>query len=225
MRLVVLAALLALGNAASAATLVIDTGHSRTKPGSRGADGTMEFTFNRKLATALINELRRRSHTVVDVHADGDDASLASRTRQTAGADLFLSIHHDSIQQHYLDAGRAHEFAGHAVLASALAKQVDPSLRCALTIGDAMLKAGSRPSRYHAEQIPGENRPLIDAARGIHRYDHLVVLKQARSPALLLEAGVIVNPYQVPLLNDPRWIAGVAHHLADGIEACTGRNG
>ena len=45
---------------------------------------------------------------------------------------------------------------------------------------------------HHAEDIPGERRHLVDAGRGIYNIDFLVV-KETKMPAILLEAGIIVN--------------------------------
>lgn len=219
MRLILAASLL-LAGAAQAATVVIDTGHSQFEGGSRAADGTSEFRFNRAMAQAVIAELQKSGVTVVDVHAERDDTNLGKRVSRTKGADLFLSLHHDSIQQRYIDAGRQREFAGYAVFVSGLNKQVRPSLKCSITIADAMQRAGVRPSLYHAEAVQGENRPLLEAARGIHRFDNLVVLKSAQSPAVLLEVGVIVNPDELAQLRDARWVQATAAHLAAGVRAC-----
>ena len=46
---------------------------------------------------------------------------------------------------------------------------------------------------HHAEQIPGEHRGLLDKERGVYRYDQLIVLQNTKSPAVLFEAGIIVN--------------------------------
>lgn len=219
MRLIA-AACLMLAGAANAATVVVDTGHSLFEGGSRAADGTSEFRINRAMAQAVIAELQKGGVTVVDVHAEKDDTTLGKRVSRTQGADLFLSLHHDSIQQRYLDAGREREFAGYAVFVSGLNKHVRPSLKCSITIADAMQRAGVRPSLYHAEPVKGENRPLLEAARGIHRYDNLVVLKSSQSPAVLLEVGVIVNPDELALLRDARWVQSTAVHIAAGVRAC-----
>ena len=48
-------------------------------------------------------------------------------------------------------------------------------------------------SNYRAEPIPGGNRPFADQGNSAHYYDELVVLQTAKQPAVLIEAGVIVN--------------------------------
>lgn len=223
MRAFLLAALFLLASPASAATIFVDTGHSASRQGAVAQDGTGEHALNREMALALIAELEHRGHTVRDVEGAGYNRSLASRVLDTEHADLFISIHHDSIQEVFLEEGRAGEFAGFSVFVSAETKALEGSLRCAIAVGDAMRAAGERPSHYHAAQIPGEGRPLLDAGRGIHRYDGLAVLRHARSPALLLEVGVMVNPVELAKLRQPDWIAATAAHLAHGITGCAGK--
>lgn len=203
--------------------IVVDTGHSASSHGATAQDGTREHSLNRSVAIALIQELRGRGHQVRDVEGEGYNRSLMSRVLDTADAQLFISIHHDSVQQHYLDAGLEREFRGYSVFVSGHAHQLDGCLRCAISIGDAMRSAGQQPSLYHAWQVPGENRPLLDATRGIHRYDGLAVLKHARSPAILLEMGVMVNPDELQLLRDPGWIRRAVRQLVAGIESCTAK--
>lgn len=88
-------------------------------------------------------------------------------------------------------------------------------------IGERLRAAGETPSLYHADPIRGENRPLIDARLGIHRFDDLVVLRTARVPALLIEAGVIVNPREEARLAQADTIRRLGAAIAAGIEACT----
>jgi N-acetylmuramoyl-L-alanine amidase len=61
-----------------------------------------------------------------------------------------------------------------------------------------------RFSPHHAEPIPGEGREIIDKAAGIYRYDQLFVLKFSATPAVLLEAGIIVNRREELMLSSPQ---------------------
>jgi len=54
----------------------------------------------------------------------------------------------------------------------------------------------------------------------VHRYDGLVVLHSARMPAVLVEAGVIVNPAEEARLAQPKTIRGLATAIARGAHAC-----
>ena len=47
---------------------------------------------------------------------------------------------------------------------------------------------------HYIEKFMGHRqRLLVDAKVGVYRYDQLIVLRQTRMPAVLLEAGSIVN--------------------------------
>jgi N-acetylmuramoyl-L-alanine amidase len=101
-------------------------------------------------------------------------------------------------------------------------RNVDPpaSLACASAIGTAMRGSGFTPSLHHAEPIEGENRPLADAANGVYYYDDLVVLRSATQPALLLEAGVIVNRDEEALLSRVDVQQSIGRALARGLAHC-----
>jgi N-acetylmuramoyl-L-alanine amidase len=214
------ACLYALSALCCAQQLVIDTGHSNEKPGATGPTGKREFDLNRQLAVALIKALRAKGAHVTDVAAGGSPASFQARTKASNGAALFVSIHHDSMQQAWLDAGRSREFSGYALFVSASKPQYERSLACAKDISRNMLAIGEHPSLYHATPIPGENRPLIDDTLGIHRFDDLVVLKTAESPALLIEVGVLANPDEEPRLAAPQFAERAANAIASGIRQC-----
>ena len=81
---------------------------------------------------------------------------------------------------------------------------------------------GREPSLYHAEPIAGENRPLLDRRLGVHRFDGLAVLKTATMPAVLVEAGVIVNPDDEARVARPDTIERMARAISDGVHACLG---
>ncbi len=209
-------------DAASAApTIVVDTGHTPARPGATGASGRVEYRYNLDLSAAVAADLATHGDHVFRTSADGREIALAARATQHPDADLFVSIHHDSIQQQYLDAGRQRDFHGYAIFVSERNPHYAASLRCARAVGEQMLAAGETPSLYHAEPIRGENRPLLDRRLGIHRYDDLMVLHTAPMPALLIEAGVIVNPDEEARLARPDTIRRLAAAISAGLETCT----
>jgi N-acetylmuramoyl-L-alanine amidase len=101
------------------------------------------------------------------VNEDGDIGALKDRTVKAGDARLLVSIHHDSVQPHYLetwefegeDRHYSDRFSGYALFVSRDNLFPAESLRCASTIGAALQARGYPPSYYHAEPIPGENRP------------------------------------------------------------------
>lgn len=206
---------------AAAPAIVVDTGHTPAHPGATGASGRVEYRYNLDLSAAVAADLAAHGERVFRTSADGREIALAARATQHRDANLFVSIHHDSIQQQYLDAGRQRDFHGYAIFVSERNPHYAQSLRCAKAVGEQMLAAGETPSLYHAEPIRGENRPLLDRRLGIHRFDDLMVLHTAPMPALLIEAGVIVNPDEEQRLAQPETIRRIGGAIAAGIEACT----
>jgi N-acetylmuramoyl-L-alanine amidase len=200
--------------------IVVDTGHTPQHPGATGASGRVEYQYNLDLSTAIVERLSAARYRVTRVAADGLEIALKDRATRTPDADLFVSIHHDSMQQAWIDAGRRREFAGYSIFVSEKNPQYAHSLRCARAVGEALSAAGQTPSLYHATPIPGENRPLIDARLSIHRFDDLVVLKTAPMPAILIEAGVIANPDDEARVSQPETIQRLADAIAAGIQGC-----
>ncbi|MCA8290921.1 N-acetylmuramoyl-L-alanine amidase family protein [Burkholderia vietnamiensis] len=205
----------------SARYIVVDTGHTPAHPGATGASGRVEYRYNLDLSTAVADTLIAHGDRVLRTSADGREIALDQRSTQAPDANLFVSIHHDSMQQQFIDAGRQREFHGFAVFVSERNPHYAEGLRCAKSIAEHLLAAGERPSLYHAQPIKGENRPLIDPQLGIHRFDDLVVLRTAPIPAVLVEAGVIVNPDEEKRLAQRDTIQRLGAAIAGGIDACT----
>lgn len=145
-------------------------------------------------------------------------AVLAERTREAAGADLFLSLHHDSVKQEFLD--DAEWFSGFSLFVSRLNPAPERSLACASWIGRRLRAAGLAPSRYHADPVFGAPRPYADESNGVHFYDNLAVARTASMPSVLVEAGVIVNPAEERALDDPAARRRIAAAIAEGVRNC-----
>jgi N-acetylmuramoyl-L-alanine amidase len=182
-------------------SVAIDIGHSLDAPGAMSARGRTEFEFNRELALAIDRALKVEGVATRVIGADGKENGLGARPAKARGAGLLLSVHHDSVQPHFLQSwvheGRerrySDSYAGFSLFVSRRNTALPGSLNCASRLGEELRRAGFRPSLYHAEPIPGEMKPFADRENGVHYYDNLAVLKGAAFPAVLLEAGVIVN--------------------------------
>jgi N-acetylmuramoyl-L-alanine amidase len=191
------------GSAAADCLVAIDIGHHREAPGAISARGESELHFNTALAQRLHRFLQGVGVPSLVINPDAAPIALADRPRAAAeaGASLFIAIHHDSVQEKYLSTwtweGREYRYSdrysGYGLFVSGKNPAYEQSLAVATRIGDELLARGLRPSLHHAEAIAGENRPLVDGERGIYRFDDLVVLKTATMPAVLVEAGIIVN--------------------------------
>ena len=216
--------------AAFGASIAIDVGHYLEKPGVISARGVTEFEYNLKLAREIEIALKHAGHRTLLIGGDGLSVDLAKRAPRASGMDLFISIHHDSVQPRFL-AVWEHEgetlnysdkFAGFSLFVSRLNGYTEASLKCASAIGAALKGAGFTPSRYHADPILGENRPFADEANGVHYFDNLAVLKTASIPALLFEAGVIVNRDEELRMRDPAVRKRISQSIVKAVGNCLG---
>ncbi len=205
-------------DAAAARLVAVDVGHYLEKPGVISASGIPEFEYNLALAQKVRESLEAGGLRVRMIGERGDHASLVGRTIEASGADLFVSIHHDSVRERYLPV--ADKFAGFSLFVSRENPQLAKSLACASAIGAALRRAGFTPSRYHADPVLGESRPFADEANGVHYFDHLAVARTAPMPALLLEAGVVVNREEELRITQPGARAAIAAAVTAGVQQC-----
>ena len=127
-------------------------------------------------------------------------------------ANLFIAIHHDSVPdnlKHSWDyAGQKNEFnddyPGYAIFISN--DNADPA--ASLLFGSLLGRELERRSLYYTPHytlalMGHRRRILVDAEAGVYRYDQLIVLRQTTMPAVLLEAGSIVNRQEELELGTP----------------------
>lgn len=218
------AALAAAGAAwAQPATVAVDVGHTLAAPGATSARGRSEFDFNHDLAALVAAALQGKGLAVLPINFDGQIGSLDERPRQAAGADFFLSIHHDSVSADYLLPwvweGRELTYTeakrGFGLFVSANSPDLPTSLTCASAMGAMLRRAGFMPAPEHRFK-----HVAADAENGVWYYDNLVVLYRTTLPAVLFEAGVIKHREEELELLDPERQARMADNLATGIAAC-----
>jgi N-acetylmuramoyl-L-alanine amidase len=213
--------------------IAIDVGHSLSRPGATSARGEPEFAFNRGLALVVERALRQQGFRARLIGEQGDFDKLTDRTAAAAavGAAFFLSLHHDSVQPRYLEpwlvGGReltySDRFSGYSLFVSRSNPALEASLACARAIGERLRASGYVPSLHHAESIPGENRPLADASNGIYYFDDLIVLKTAAAPAVLVEAGIILNRDEELMLRQASTREKLAAAIAEALQECLDR--
>ena len=184
--------------------VAIDAGHGPKASGATSASGVPEYRFNIRLAgqvrDALIAAGFAKAFLIDPTGLDLPPAGRAKRAN-AAGAGLLVSIHHDSAQPQFFTSETVDgkllrscdRFAGYSIFYSGRNRQAEESLALARLIGRQLRREGLPFTRHHAADVPGERRQLVDDALGVYRYDGLAVLHAAAMPAVLAEAGVIVN--------------------------------
>jgi N-acetylmuramoyl-L-alanine amidase len=211
---------------------VIDVGHTQAVGGATSARGVYEYEFNLRLAKEVVNKLTSAGfdRTVLLVTTEPARSALFKRAARAnaMGADLFLAIHHDSVPDQMLEKwtydGVEHtyndRFPGHSIFISNDNPQRGRSLEFASLLGAQLKARGLKYTPHYTEKFMGHRqRILVDAVNGVYRYDQLIVLRSTHMPAVLLEAGSIINRKEELELAKPERVALVADAALDAMES------
>jgi N-acetylmuramoyl-L-alanine amidase len=186
--------------------IVLDVGHTAESAGAISARNISEFVFNLRLAKRIEEKLKAEGFAQTKLLLTEGKArrSLVKRVAvaNDLPADLFLSIHHDSVPNKFLEdwefEGRkshfSDRFSGYSVFVSRSNPDFKTSLSFAELIAKEMKAQGLEYAQQYSQAIMGRyQRPLLNKETGVYRYDELIVLRKTRMAAVLLEAGSIIN--------------------------------
>jgi N-acetylmuramoyl-L-alanine amidase len=212
--------------------LVVDVGHSAQIPGATSARGVPEYEFNLRLAKATERRLLESgfARTVLLITSDPVGRGLFQRVRHAnhLPADLFLSIHHDSVPTWLLEKweyegqerGFSDRFHGHSIFVSSLNPELKRSLQFGHLLGAQLAKRGLKYTPHYTDQIMGpRRRELLDPEAGVYRYDQLIVLRETHMPAVLLEAGSIINRGEELIMATPERQSLISAAVVDAVES------
>jgi N-acetylmuramoyl-L-alanine amidase len=210
--------------------LLVDVGHTAEVSGARSARAVSEYEFNLRLAKQIEQALSDAGfvRTTLMITAEPPRRGLFQRAERANSlpADLFLSIHHDSVPNEFLETWEfegeefrfSDRFKGHSIFVSHENADRRGSLRFGRLLGHALKARGLQYTPHYTEAIMGNRRrELVDAAAGVYRYDQLVVLKYTRMPAVLLEAGSIINRNEELELRFPERRALISESVVDAV--------
>jgi N-acetylmuramoyl-L-alanine amidase len=200
--------------------VILDVGHTIDSPGAYSARGATEYGFNFFLTRQIEHQLRKAgfAKTVVMITPGKARPSLAMRIAHAnrLGGQLLLSIHHDSVPQQFKRdweyEGREFEYSdrfhGHSIFVSRDSHDLRGSMLFGKLLGQELKARGMTYTPHYTERFMGRRqRPLLDALSGVYSYDKLLVLRQTHMPAVLLEAGNIVNrEEELELLSEERQV-------------------
>jgi len=186
--------------------IILDVGHTAESYGAMSARNVPEFEFNLNLGKRIEERLKADGFAATYLMVT-EGKARPSLTRRVGvankrGADLFLSIHHDSVPGIYVESwefeGKKRQFndlfSGYSVFVSQQNPHYRDSLKFARMVGNQMAAKDLQFARQYDQWFMGKfQRELLDIDAGVYRYDQLIVLKMTRMPAVLLEGGSIIN--------------------------------
>lgn len=216
-------------------TIVIDPGHGGIDNGAVGVGGTREKDVVLAFARTLRDRLEAYQGAQVyltredDVFVTLSDRTVYARQQQ---ADLFISIHADSLRQHSVRGATVYtisEKASDEVAAAVAASEnlADSVAGVEVTdetkgVSDILVDLARRETLGFSVQFA---RLAISDMKGFarlignpHRYAGFRVLKAPDVPSVLIELGYLSNSDDEKLLNEEAWRNGLADRLANAIE-------
>lgn len=218
--------------------VVLDVGHTAEDPGAMSSRGAKEYDFNLRLARQIEFKLLEAGfgRTVLQITGGQALAGLVRRvvTANSSNAGLFLSIHHDSVPDRFLEPWEfegkelhySDRFKGHSIFVSRENANFSSSLLFARLLGKQLKARGLQYTHHYTEIIMGDRRrELLDAKTGVYRFDKLYVLRASQMPAVLLEAGSIINRDEELILSTDERQLSIAESVLDAVDTfCASRS-
>jgi N-acetylmuramoyl-L-alanine amidase len=209
----------------------IDIGHSRLSPGAKDVLGRDELDYNVELAAMIEDQLVRSGiGRVVVVNRKLDMATLPERPQRAfcAGADLFISVHHDnvvdSLKTSVVDEqGRTlrsnDRVEGYTVYFSSQNRYADLSSALGLSVAEALQDNGVVPATPFRDIIADDLRRPVSADLNVFDYQRLKVSQASPIPAILLEAGFLSSRTDMRRLQSAEYLLRIARGVVEGLKA------
>ena len=211
--------------------VVLDVGHTLDVPGAISSHGVPEYAFNLQLAQDARQSLTDAGFdkTVLLITDKAPPSGLVERAARANAmhADLFLAIHHDSVPDNLLQTweyeGQQYsyndDYPGYALFISYDNADRSGSLQFGHLLGKALQANGLQYTPHYTLPLMRHyRRDLVDADAGVYRFDELVVLRRTVMPAVLLEAGSIINRQEELELATPERRAKTSSAIVAAVE-------
>jgi N-acetylmuramoyl-L-alanine amidase len=217
--------------------VVIDPGHGGIDPGASGRiRKSIEKEITLVMAEQLKAELLKTGRYKVVLTRDRD-VFVRLRARiaraRTAGADLFISLHADSLVDHRVRGASVYTLSEKASdkEAEALAAQENKADLIAgvdlshnsKQVTDILIDLAQRETMNHsvrfARLLVSEMRKATRFLRKSHRFAGFAVLKAPDIPSVLVEMGYLSNAQDEAQLNRPRYRARLARVITQAVDS------
>lgn len=223
-------------------TVVVDPGHGGIDSGAVGDNGTLEKTITLAFGKVLADTLNRRGNVrAVLTREDDIFLSLKERVRiaRQNGADLFISVHADSIRLDdfrgatvYTLSDRASDSVARQVARQENRSEILAGMETVTSdevVADILVDLTRREtsgfSISFADQLVTSLKDKVRLINDPHRYAGFHVLRAPDVPSVLFEMGYLSNADDEALMGDPEWRISTARTVADAVVAFGRRTG
>lgn len=203
-------------------TIVIDAGHGGIDSGARGVAGALEKDVTLTFATELKDTLEKLDVFRVRMTRDDDTfLRLDERVRiaRQHGANLFISVHADTIRYKGVRGATVYTVSDQASDAEAAALAARENLSDELAglsiedenheVSDILMDLIRRETQSFsvrfARTLVGSLSDEIELIKNPHRHAGFRVLRAPDVPSVLLELGYLSNKDDEKQLLDPAW--------------------
>lgn len=215
--------------------VVVDAGHGGVDSGAEGVSGVIEKNVTLAFARTLRDELEKNSYLEVFLTRDSDVFLRLNERVEKArnyGADLFISIHADTINMSAMRGATVYTISDRASddLAKALADRENKADLLdglpadeAPEITDILIDLTRRETlvfsvNFADRVISSLDQDNINLIKNPHRYAGFQVLKAPDIPSVLIEIGYLSNKEDEKLITDPLWRKKAATAIASAVQ-------
>ncbi len=216
--------------------VVIDPGHGGADPGTIGGSGVYEKHITIAMARQIKKTLEQSGHYKVVLTRDRDVfIPLRDRVKRSrkAGADLFISIHADSIKDKTIsgssvytlsekasdkEAARLAEKENKADLVAGIDLNAQKDELTAFILLDLARRDSMNESAKFANVLVGELKRSSKVLRNTHRFAGFAVLKAPDIPSVLVELGFLSNTKDERNLRSKAYRQKIATAMLAGID-------
>lgn len=215
--------------------VVVDAGHGGVDSGAEGISGVIEKNVTLAFARTLRDELEKNLDIEVFLTRDSDVFLRLNERVEKArnyGADLFISIHADTINMSAMRGATVYTISDRASddLAKALADRENKADLLdglpadeAPEITDILIDLARRETlvfsvNFADRVILSLEQENINLIKNPHRYAGFQVLKAPDIPSVLIEIGYLSNKEDEKLITDPLWRKKAATAIASAVQ-------
>jgi N-acetylmuramoyl-L-alanine amidase len=217
--------------------VAVDAGHGGQDPGAIGHGGTREKDVTLAIARKLAERLNGEPGIRAILTRDRDEF-LVLRDRigraRIAKADMFISIHADSIANREVSGASVYVLSEHGATSEAArwladrenaadlmggVKLDDKDKQLASVLLDLSQSANISASMTAAQRVLGSLDAVGQVRKSQVQQAGFVVLKSPDIPSMLVETAYISNPQEELNLRNTRRQAALAEAIFDGLHA------